>query len=124
MVDHSLFKYNILFEDDEITPSGVSSRVNHESSVVLDSYTFHNNPLWYEDPPPPKMEISFWKMRVLSGKDYDEKKGGISFSLTSSWCVPILNGMTNDFTTISSHTYENIIDEIDLRDTFLCYQFK
>lgn len=44
VVDHSLFKCNVLFEDDEITPSDVPSGVNLESSVVLHNYTFYSNP--------------------------------------------------------------------------------
>uniref|UniRef100_M1DP86 Gag-pol protein n=1 Tax=Solanum tuberosum TaxID=4113 RepID=M1DP86_SOLTU len=48
VVDHSLFKYNIFFEDDEITPSDVPSYVNLENNIVLDSYTCYSNPLWRE----------------------------------------------------------------------------
>ncbi|KAH0753222.1 hypothetical protein KY285_006370 [Solanum tuberosum] len=57
VVDYSLFKYNILFEDVEITPSDIPSGVNHKGSIVLDNYTCYNNLLWCEAFPP-KMEIS------------------------------------------------------------------
>uniref|UniRef100_M1DKW2 Histidine-rich glycoprotein n=1 Tax=Solanum tuberosum TaxID=4113 RepID=M1DKW2_SOLTU len=88
VVDHSLFKYNVLFEDDEITPNCPPKDGN----------------LFLEDE----------STRV--GKDYDEKEGGICFIITSSsLCVPILKGMTNDFEPISSHTYENTLDEVVLQ---------
>ena len=64
MVDHSLFKYNILFEDDEITPSDVPSGVKLESSVVLNSYTVYSNHYGVKLSLP-KIKISSWKMRVL-----------------------------------------------------------
>uniref|UniRef100_M1DG64 Uncharacterized protein n=1 Tax=Solanum tuberosum TaxID=4113 RepID=M1DG64_SOLTU len=124
VVDHCLFKYNILFEDDEITPSDVPSGVDHESSVVLDSYTLYSNPLWCEDCPPKDRNLFLEDESTLVGKEHDEKEGGICFPITSSsWCVSILNGMTNDFEPISSHTFENTLDEFDLRDTFLYYLF-
>ncbi|KAK4729766.1 hypothetical protein R3W88_022754 [Solanum pinnatisectum] len=124
VVDHSLFKYNILFEDDEITPNDVSSGVNHESSVVLDSYAFYSNPLWCEDCPPKDGNVFLEDKSTIVGKDHDVKEGGMCFPITSSsWCVQILNGMTNDFEPISIHAYENTLDEVDLRDTFLYYLF-
>lgn len=43
LVDHSLFKYNIIFNNEEITPSDVSSSVNPKSSIVLDSLTCYSN---------------------------------------------------------------------------------
>ncbi|KAH0746331.1 hypothetical protein KY285_007988 [Solanum tuberosum] len=124
VVDHSLFKYNILFKDDEITLSDVPSGVHHESSVVLDSYAFYSNPLWCEYCPPKDGNLFLEDESTLVGKDHNEKEGGICFPITfSSWCVSILNGMTNDPEPISSHTYENTLDEVDLRDTFLYYLF-
>lgn len=56
-------------------------------------------------------------------KDYDKKKGGIYFPITSSsWCVLILDGMTNDLENNSSPTFENTFDVV-LQDTFLYYLF-
>ncbi|KAH0665206.1 hypothetical protein KY285_026412 [Solanum tuberosum] len=57
VVDHSLFKYNILFEDDEITPTDVPSGVGLESSVILDNYTFYSDPLWCEAFPPKDVNL-------------------------------------------------------------------
>uniref|UniRef100_M1DG15 Uncharacterized protein n=1 Tax=Solanum tuberosum TaxID=4113 RepID=M1DG15_SOLTU len=75
VVDHSLFKYNILFEDDEITHSDVPSGVDHDSSVVLDSYAFYSNLLWFEDYPPKDGNLFLEDERTLVGKDHDEKEG-------------------------------------------------
>ncbi|KAH0776600.1 hypothetical protein KY290_008011 [Solanum tuberosum] len=113
VVDHSLFKYNILFEDDEITPTDVPSGVNLESSVVLDNYTFYSDPLWCEAYPPKDGNLFLEDESTLVGKDCDEEEGGVCFSLTSSsWCVPIVNGMTHEFEPIRSHTHENTLDGV------------
>uniref|UniRef100_M1DZ30 Histidine-rich glycoprotein n=1 Tax=Solanum tuberosum TaxID=4113 RepID=M1DZ30_SOLTU len=120
VVDHSLFKYNILFEDGDITLSEVPSGVNHESSVALDSYTFYSNPLWCEDFPPKDGTLYLEDERTPLGMDYDEKEGDIYFPITSSsWLVPTLDGMINDFDPNSSHTYKNTLDEVVLCATFL-----
>ncbi|KAH0728098.1 hypothetical protein KY284_003963 [Solanum tuberosum] len=76
--------YNILFEEDEITPSDVPSGVNHESSVVLDSYAFYSNPLWCEDCPHKDGNLFLEDESTLLGKDHDEKEGGMCFPITSS----------------------------------------
>ncbi|KAH0761445.1 hypothetical protein KY290_017518 [Solanum tuberosum] len=76
VVDHSLFKYNILFEDDEITPSDVPSGVDHDSSVVFDNYAFYSNLLWFEDYPPKDGNLFLEDESTLVGKDHDEKEGG------------------------------------------------
>ncbi|KAH0689497.1 hypothetical protein KY289_016855 [Solanum tuberosum] len=124
VVDHSLFKYNILIEKDEITYSDVPSGVNHESGVVLDSYVFYSNPIWCEDCPPKDENLFLEDESTLVGKDHDEKEGGMCFPITSlPWCISILNGMTSYFEPISSHTHENTLDEVDLRDTILYYLF-
>uniref|UniRef100_M1DEB9 Uncharacterized protein n=1 Tax=Solanum tuberosum TaxID=4113 RepID=M1DEB9_SOLTU len=100
----------------EITPSGV----NHESSIVLDSYTFYNNPIWCEAFPPKDGNLFLEDESTLVGKECDEEKGGVCFPIPfSSWCVPIVNGMTHEFESISSHTHENTLEEVELRDTFL-----
>lgn len=52
MSDYSLFKYNVLFEHDEINPSDVLSCMNLDSSVVLQDYTLYDNTLWCQDIPP------------------------------------------------------------------------
>uniref|UniRef100_M1E0C1 Uncharacterized protein n=1 Tax=Solanum tuberosum TaxID=4113 RepID=M1E0C1_SOLTU len=122
--DHSLCKYNILFEDDKITPSDVPSGENHESSIVLDNYTCYNNPLWYEAFPPKDGNLFLENESTLVGKIYDDEEGGVCFPIPfSSWCVPIVNGMTYEFESISSHTHENILEEVELPDTFLYYLF-
>ncbi|KAH0657527.1 hypothetical protein KY289_026275 [Solanum tuberosum] len=124
VVDHPLFKYNILFEDDEITRNDVPSGVNHENSIVFDNYTCYSNPLWFEACPPKDGNLFLEDESTLVGMDCDEKKGGVCFSITSSfWCVPIVNGLAHEFESISSHTHENTIEEVDLRDTFLYYLF-
>ena len=88
MVDHSLFKYNILFEDDEITPSDVPSGVNLKSSIVLDSYTCYSNPLWCEAFPPKDGNLFLEDESTLVGKECDEEEGGVCFSVTSFFgCV-------------------------------------
>uniref|UniRef100_M1A7Z5 Uncharacterized protein n=1 Tax=Solanum tuberosum TaxID=4113 RepID=M1A7Z5_SOLTU len=124
VVDHSLFKYNILFEDDEITPSDVPSGVKLESSIVLDSYTCYSNPLWCEAFPPKDGNLFLEDESTLVGKECDEEEGGVCFSVTSSsWCVSLLDSMTNAFEPIGSHTHENNLEEVNLRDTFLYYLF-
>uniref|UniRef100_M1DNY6 Uncharacterized protein n=1 Tax=Solanum tuberosum TaxID=4113 RepID=M1DNY6_SOLTU len=123
MIDHSLFKYNILLEDDEITPSDVPSGVNNESSIVLDSYTCYSNPL-SEAFPPKDGNIILEDESTLGEKECDEDEGGACFPITSSsWCVSVLNGMTSSFEPIHSHTHENTLEEVDLRDTCLYYLF-
>ncbi|KAH0751730.1 hypothetical protein KY285_004878 [Solanum tuberosum] len=123
-VDHSLFKYNILFEDDEITFSDVPSGVKLESSIVLDSYTCYSNPLWCEAFPPKDGNLFLEDESTLVGKECDEEEGGVFFSVTfSSWYVSLLDGMTNAFEPIGSHTHENNLDEVNLRDIFLYYLF-
>ncbi|KAH0698485.1 hypothetical protein KY284_012700 [Solanum tuberosum] len=97
VVDHSLFKYNILFEDDEITHSDVPSGVKLESSVVLNNYIVYSNPLWCEAFPP--------------------KDGNLFLE------NEILDSMTNAFEPIGNHTHENTLEEVDLQDTFLYYLF-
>ncbi|KAH0698644.1 hypothetical protein KY284_012859 [Solanum tuberosum] len=124
VMDHSLFKYNLQFEDDEINPSDVPSGVNLESSIVLDSYTCDSNPLWCEAFPPKDGNLFLEDEGTFVGKECDEKEGGVCFSVTSSsWCVSLLDSMTNAFEPIGSHTHENTLEEVDLRDTFLYYLF-
>ncbi|KAH0643743.1 hypothetical protein KY290_033529 [Solanum tuberosum] len=119
LVDHSLFKYNILFEDDEIIPSDVPSGVNLESSIVLDSYTCYSNPLWCEAFPPKDGNLFLEDESTLVGKE-----GGVCFPITSSsWCVSLFNGMTITFEPTRSHTHVDTLEEVDLRDTFLYYLF-
>uniref|UniRef100_M1DPB2 Uncharacterized protein n=1 Tax=Solanum tuberosum TaxID=4113 RepID=M1DPB2_SOLTU len=122
VVDHSLFKYNIQFEDDEITPSDLPSGVNLERSIVLDSYTCDSNPLWCEAFPHKDGNLFLEDEDTLVGKECDEEEGGVCFSVTSSYgCVSLFDSMTNDFEPIGSHTHENTLEEINLRDTFLYY---
>uniref|UniRef100_M1DXB0 Uncharacterized protein n=1 Tax=Solanum tuberosum TaxID=4113 RepID=M1DXB0_SOLTU len=124
VVDHSIFKYNIQFEDDEITPSDVPGGVNLESSIVLDSYTCDSNPLWCEAFPHKDGNLFLEDEDTLVGKECDEEEGGVCFSVTSSsWRVSLLDSMTNAFEPIGSHTHENTLEEVDLRDTFLYYLF-
>ncbi|KAH0693027.1 hypothetical protein KY285_020124 [Solanum tuberosum] len=124
VVDQPLFKYNIIFEDDEITPSDVPSSVNLESSVVLNNYTIYSNPLWCEAFNPKDGNLFLEDESTLVGKECDAEEGGVCFSITSSsWCVSIVNGMTHEFESIRSHTHEDTLEEVDLRDTFLHYLF-
>ncbi|KAH0749134.1 hypothetical protein KY290_028366 [Solanum tuberosum] len=121
---HSLFKYNILFIDDEITPSDVSSGVNNERSIVLDSYTCYSNPLWCEVFPPKGGNLFLEDESTHVGKECDEEECRVCFPIIfSSWCVTIVNGMTHEFESINSHTHENTLEEFELRDTFLYYLF-
>ncbi|KAH0689353.1 hypothetical protein KY289_016711 [Solanum tuberosum] len=85
VVDHSLFKYNILFEDDEITPSDIPSGVDHDSSVVLDSYAFYSNLLWFEDYPPKDGNLFLEDESTLVGKDHDEKEGAYDDAHAFKW---------------------------------------
>uniref|UniRef100_M1DKH8 Uncharacterized protein n=1 Tax=Solanum tuberosum TaxID=4113 RepID=M1DKH8_SOLTU len=120
VVDPSLFKYNILFEDDEITLSDVPSGMNHERSIALDSYTCYSNPLWCEAFPPKDGDLFLEDESTLVEKECDEEEGGACFPITSSsGCVPIVNGVTHEFESISSHTHENTLEAADLRDIFL-----
>ncbi|KAH0698453.1 hypothetical protein KY284_012668 [Solanum tuberosum] len=89
VVDHSLFKYNIQFEDDEITPSDVPSGVNLESSIVLESYTCDSNLLCCEAFPPKDGNLFLEDESTLVGNECDEEKGGVCFSVTSSSCNPL-----------------------------------
>uniref|UniRef100_M1DWA7 Uncharacterized protein n=1 Tax=Solanum tuberosum TaxID=4113 RepID=M1DWA7_SOLTU len=124
VVDHFLFKYNILFEDDEIIPSDVSSGVNLESSIVLDRYTCYSNPLWCEAFPLKDGNLFLKDESTLVGKKVMRRKVVFVFPITSSsWCVSLLNGMTNPFEPIRSHTHVNTLEEVALRDTFLYYLF-
>uniref|UniRef100_M1DPF6 Uncharacterized protein n=1 Tax=Solanum tuberosum TaxID=4113 RepID=M1DPF6_SOLTU len=93
VVDHSLFKYNILFDDNEITPSDVPSGVNHESSIVLDSYTCYNNPYGVKLFLPKDGNLFLEDESTLVGKECDEEEGGVCLPIPfSSWCVTIVNG--------------------------------
>ncbi|KAH0687977.1 hypothetical protein KY289_016372 [Solanum tuberosum] len=61
---------------------------------------------------------------TLVGKKCDEEEGGVCFSVTSfSGCVSLLDSMTNTFEPIGSHTHENTLEKVDLRDTFLYHLF-
>ncbi|KAK6781994.1 hypothetical protein RDI58_019790 [Solanum bulbocastanum] len=83
-----------------------------------------SNPLWCEEFPPKDGNLFLEDESTLVVKDYDEKEAGICFLITSSsWCVPFPNGMATDFEPISSHTYENTLDEVLLQDTFSYYLF-
>uniref|UniRef100_M1DD23 Uncharacterized protein n=1 Tax=Solanum tuberosum TaxID=4113 RepID=M1DD23_SOLTU len=120
VVDHSLPKCNISFEDDEITPSDVPSGVNHENNIALDSYTCYSIPLWCEAFPLEDGNLFLEDESPIVGKEGDEEEGGVCFPITStSWCVSVLNGMTNAFEPIGSHTHENTLEKVELRDTFL-----
>ncbi|KAH0638013.1 hypothetical protein KY289_037928 [Solanum tuberosum] len=124
VVDHPFLKYNVLFEDEGITPSDVPSGVKLESSVALNNYTVYSNPLWCEAFPPKDGNLFLEDESTLVGKECDEEEGGVGFPITSSsWCVSILDSMTNAFEPIGSHTHENTLEEVDLRDTFLYYLF-
>uniref|UniRef100_M1DN12 Uncharacterized protein n=1 Tax=Solanum tuberosum TaxID=4113 RepID=M1DN12_SOLTU len=124
VVDHSIFKYNILFEDDEITPSDVPSGVSHESSIVLDNYTCYYNPLWCEAFPPKDGNLFLEDESTLVEEECDEEEDGICFPFTSfSGYVPIVNGMTHGCESTSSHNHENNLEKVDLRDAFLYYLF-
>ncbi|KAH0650282.1 hypothetical protein KY284_030194 [Solanum tuberosum] len=108
----SLFKYNVLFEDDEITPIEVPSGVNLESSVVLNNYNVYSNPLWCEAFLPKDGNLFLEDESTLVGKECDEEEGGVCFPITSSsWCVSLLDSMTNAFEPIGSHTHENTLEE-------------
>uniref|UniRef100_M1D998 Uncharacterized protein n=1 Tax=Solanum tuberosum TaxID=4113 RepID=M1D998_SOLTU len=131
-VDTCALKDSTLFDDnrvdqpayDEITHSDVPSGVNLESSIVLDSYTCYSNPLWCEAFPPKDENIFLEDESTLVGKEGDEEEGGVCFPITSSsWCVSLLNGMTNTFEPTRSHTHVDTLEEVDLRDTFLYYLF-
>uniref|UniRef100_M1DJ44 Uncharacterized protein n=1 Tax=Solanum tuberosum TaxID=4113 RepID=M1DJ44_SOLTU len=107
VVDPSLFKYNILFRDAEITPSNVHSGVNLESNIALDNYTCYSNPLWCEAFPPKDGNLFLEDESTLVGKECDEEKGGVGFRITSSsWCVSILDSITNTFEPIGSPLQE------------------
>ncbi|KAH0725503.1 hypothetical protein KY284_001368 [Solanum tuberosum] len=124
VVNHSLFKYNILFEDDEMTLSDVLSGVNLESSIVLDSYTCYSNPLWCEAFPPKDGNLFLEDKSTLLGKEGDEEESGVCFPITSSsWCISLLNSMISTFEPTRSHTHVDTLEEVDLRDTFLYYLF-
>jgi len=124
VVDHPFLKYNVLFEDDGITPSDVPSGVKLESSVVLNNYIVYSNPLWCEAFPPKDGNLFLEDESTLVEEECDDEEGGICFPFTSSsGCVPIVNGMTHECESTSSHTHENTPEEVDLRDTFLCYLF-
>uniref|UniRef100_M1DFA3 Uncharacterized protein n=1 Tax=Solanum tuberosum TaxID=4113 RepID=M1DFA3_SOLTU len=119
VVDHSLSKYNILFENDKITPSDVPNGVKLESSVVLNNNTVYNNPLWCKAFPSKDRILFLEDESTLVGKECDEGEGGVGFPITSSsWCVSILDSMTNAFKRIGSRTHENTLEEVDLRDYF------
>ncbi|KAH0716752.1 hypothetical protein KY290_013019 [Solanum tuberosum] len=111
-------------QDDKITPSDVPSGVKLESSIDLDSYTCYSNPLWCEAFPPKNGNLFLEDESTLVGKECDEEEGGVGLPITSSsWCVSLLDSMTNAFEPIGSHTHENTLEEVDLRDTFLYYLF-
>ncbi|KAH0633572.1 hypothetical protein KY284_036358 [Solanum tuberosum] len=107
VVDHPLLKYNVLFEDEGITPSDVPSGVKLESSVAFNNYTVYSNPLWCEAFPPKDGNLFLADESTLVGKECDEEESGVGFPITSSSC----------------HTHENTLEEVDLRDTFLYYLF-
>uniref|UniRef100_M1D8F8 Uncharacterized protein n=1 Tax=Solanum tuberosum TaxID=4113 RepID=M1D8F8_SOLTU len=124
VVDRLLLKYNVLFEDDGITPSDVPSGGKLESSVVLNNYNVYSNPLRCEAFPPKDENLFLEDESTLVGKECDEEEGGVGFPITSSsWCVSILDSMTNAFEPIGSHTHENTLEEVNLRDTFVYYLF-
>ncbi|KAH0717140.1 hypothetical protein KY285_013171 [Solanum tuberosum] len=109
--------------NNEITPSDVPSGVSHESSIVLDNYTCYYNPLWCETFPPKDGNLFLEDESTLVEEECDEECG-ICFPFTSSsGCVPIVNGMTHECESTSSHTHENTLEEVNLRDTFLYYLF-
>ncbi|KAH0759851.1 hypothetical protein KY290_023344 [Solanum tuberosum] len=81
VVDHSLFKYNILFEDDEITLSDVPSGVSLESSIVLDSYTCYSNPLWCEAFPPKDGNLLLEDLVLLWERNVMRRKVAFVFPL-------------------------------------------
>uniref|UniRef100_M1DE91 Uncharacterized protein n=1 Tax=Solanum tuberosum TaxID=4113 RepID=M1DE91_SOLTU len=90
-----------------------------KNNIALDSYTCYSIPLWCEDFPPEDGNLFWEDESTLVGK-----KCGVCFPITfTSWCVSLLNGMTNTFEPISSHTHENTLEEVELRDTLLYYLF-
>ncbi|KAH0633106.1 hypothetical protein KY284_035892 [Solanum tuberosum] len=106
VVDHSLVKRNISFEDDEITPSDVPSGVKHENNIALDSYTCYSISVWCEAFPPKDGNLFLEDESTLLGKEGNEEEGCVCFPITSTYCcVSLLNGMTNAFEPIGSHTH-------------------
>ncbi|KAH0725192.1 hypothetical protein KY284_001057 [Solanum tuberosum] len=101
-------------QDDEITPSDVTSGVNLESSIVLASYTCYSNPLWCEAFPPKDGNLFLENESTLVGKKCDEEEGGVCFPITSSsWILEPSCDLA----------YENTLDVPSEHDTFLYYLF-
>lgn len=126
-IDYSLFKYNVLFDDNEIidseVPSGVKCNVGHVA--ILMGYKLFDNPLWIDDTCPHDGNLFLESHSMLVGKDCSEKEGDIYLqSATSSLSVPIIDNMLDCVLECNNNlTNEDTLDEIILQDTFLYYLF-
>ena len=68
-IDPSLFKYNILFEDDEFTPKEPSGENDVEGIACLESYSLYANPLWCKNIPPKDGNLFLGDESTLKGRE-------------------------------------------------------
>ncbi|PHU03706.1 hypothetical protein BC332_28957 [Capsicum chinense] len=66
-LDHSLFRYNVLFEDSLNTPNRPSSE--NDGIVCLGSYSIYANPLWCDNIPPKDGNLFLEDESTLKGKE-------------------------------------------------------
>ncbi|PHU28676.1 MND1-interacting protein 1 [Capsicum chinense] len=67
-LDHSLFRYNVLFEDSLNTPNRPSGE--NDGIACLRSYSIYANPLWCDNIPPKDGNLFLEDEITLKGKEY------------------------------------------------------
>ncbi|KAH0724868.1 hypothetical protein KY284_000733 [Solanum tuberosum] len=82
----------VSFQDDEITLSRVPSSVNHESSVVLDSYALYTNSIWCEEFPP-KDENLFLTNPFQEGENDAIQITSRPFTPSHVWELQMMEGL-------------------------------
>ncbi|KAF3634027.1 hypothetical protein FXO37_26713 [Capsicum annuum] len=68
-LDHSLFRYNVLFEDSLNTPNRLSDE--NDGIACLGSYSIYANPLWCDNIPLKDRNLFLEDESILKGSEFD-----------------------------------------------------
>ncbi|KAF3654896.1 hypothetical protein FXO38_14919 [Capsicum annuum] len=113
-VDHTLFRYNVLFKDDLNTPNEPSGE--NDAIACLGSYNLYANPLWCDNIPSKEGNLFLEDESTLKGKEYVVAEATSSSTL----CDFIVESTHGDYwETSSEYTHESTLVQVDLSDTFL-----
>ncbi|KAF3660763.1 Subtilisin-like protease SBT3.3 [Capsicum annuum] len=113
-VDHTLFRCNVLFEDDLNTSNKASGE--NDGMACLGSYSLYANPLWCDNIPLKDRNLFLEDESTLRSKECVVVEATSSFTLCD-FIVESTHGYY--WETSREYTYEGTLVEVDLSDTFL-----